>query len=191
MKFRMAENSVFAILLRSPWWLSLLVAALIAGGVRLALPPDLVPIGLTAALPFVVIALLALRRQWRVPSAARVRQTREAVVAMAWREFSVALEQAWRAAGYEVTRRDGGADYRLDKGGAVALVSCKRWKAASLGVETLRELQAAMARAEVGQGLCIALGEVTPQAAAFAKAHGIRLLQAAELAQLLQGRPPA
>lgn len=189
MKFRMAENSVFAILLRSPWWISLLVAALIALGVRLALPPDLVPFGLMGAFPFLVIAVLAARRQWRTPSAARVQQTVEAVGAMGWREFSAALEQAWRDEGYEVTRRDGGADFVLTKAGVATLASCKRWKAASLGVETLRELQAAMARAQAREGLCIALGEVTPQAAAFAGEHGIRVLQVAELAQLLRGQP--
>lgn len=187
MKFRMAEKSLFAILLRSPWWISLALAAVIALAARLALPADLVAFGVMGGFPFLVIAVLAARRQWRAPGAARVRKTLEAVSAMGWREFSAALEQAWRAQGYSVARREGGADFSLEKGGGVTLVNCKRWKAASLGVETLRELQAAMARAEAREGLCIALGEVTPQAGAFAKEHGIRVLRAADLAQLLRG----
>ncbi len=186
MKFRMSENSLFAILLRSSWWISLAIAAVIALAARMALPADLVPIGIMGAFPFLVIAVLAARRQWRAPSAARVQQTLAATGAMGWREFALLLEQAWRDEGYEVARREGGADFQLTRAGVATLVSCKRWKAASLGVETLRELQAAMARAEVREGLCIALGEVTPQAGAFAKANGIAVLQAAELALLLR-----
>ena len=69
------------------------------------------------------------------------------------------------------------------------LVSGKRWKAASLGVEPLRELKAAIDKAEASAGLFVALGDVTPQAAKFAKDNHIRVLQAPELVSLLQDTP--
>lgn len=186
MKFRMAEKSLFAVLLRSPWWISLALAGVIALISRLALPAELVMFGAMGGFPFLVIAVMAARRQWGLPSAARVQQVREAVSAMAWRDFSAALEAAWGREGYSVARHEGaGADLALSRGGVVTLVSGKRWKAASVGVEPLRELAAAMERADARQGLCVTLGAVSAQADRFAQEHGIRFLQDAGLARLL------
>jgi len=39
MKFQMAKNSLFAILLRSPWWMSILVAAGIVMRIRALAEP--------------------------------------------------------------------------------------------------------------------------------------------------------
>ncbi len=39
MQFKMKENSLFAVLLRSPWWISFLVAAAIGLVATLAMPP--------------------------------------------------------------------------------------------------------------------------------------------------------
>jgi restriction system protein len=138
------------------------------------------------AVPFLVIAVMAARRQWGTPSAARVQQVRDAVSAMAWRDFSAALEAAWRREGYGVAPHEGaGADLVLSRSGTVMLVSGRRWKAASVGVEPLRELAAAMARADARHGVCVTLGAVSAQADQFAQAHGIRFMQDAALAQLL------
>lgn len=188
MKFRMAENSLFAILLRSPWWASLALALLIALLARLALPDDLVVVGALGGLPFLVISVLALRRQWREPAKAEIQRTADAVAAMGWPAFADRLEEVWRRQGYEVVRRDGpdgrGADFELRRAGAVTLVSARRWKAANLGVEPLRELHAAMERAGAGSGLCIALGTASTQAAGFARENRITLVDAVGLARL-------
>ena len=55
MKLRMAKDSLFAILLRSPWWISIAVAAGIVAVVRLVLPGVPVAYAVFAALPFIVI----------------------------------------------------------------------------------------------------------------------------------------
>jgi restriction system protein len=192
MKFRMAEKSLFAILLRSPWWISLALAGVIALVSRLLLPADMVAFGVMGGFPFLVIAVMAARRQMKAPNAARVQQVLEAAGAMSWREFSAALEDGWHREGFHVTRRHGrdagGADFAIQKAGVTTLVSAKRWKAASLGVEPLRELQASIEQAEARDGMVVALGDVTPQAAQFARDHAIRVLQAPELAQLLRER---
>ena len=56
MKFRMHENSLFAILLRSPWWISIAIAGGIAAVVALLVPATL---AVAAALPFLVIGSIA------------------------------------------------------------------------------------------------------------------------------------
>ena len=72
MKFRMAEKSLFAILLRSSWWISLALAVAFAAVSRLLLPPDLFWFGAMGGFPFLVIAVLAARRQLREPRAAQI-----------------------------------------------------------------------------------------------------------------------
>ena len=56
MKFGMHRNSLFAVLLRSPWWASLLVAAGLVAALRLVLPDVY---AFFSALPFMVIAAWA------------------------------------------------------------------------------------------------------------------------------------
>ena len=52
----MAENSLFAILLRSPWWVSLAIAAVLALIARLLLPADYAVVGMLGiGLPFVLV----------------------------------------------------------------------------------------------------------------------------------------
>jgi restriction system protein len=41
MKFKMSEKSLFAILLRSPWWVSFLIGALLVLLTRVFLPENL------------------------------------------------------------------------------------------------------------------------------------------------------
>ena len=72
MKFKMAPNSGFAILLRSPWWVSFAIAAVIVLLCGALLPAHLAPFAAVGALPVAVIGCIAGWRQWRAPSAARV-----------------------------------------------------------------------------------------------------------------------
>ena len=57
MKLRMHENSLFAILLRSPWWVSFLIAGGLFAGLRLVVAPLYASF---FALPFAVIGAYAL-----------------------------------------------------------------------------------------------------------------------------------
>src|SRR5262245_55357756 len=140
----MAQNSLFAVLLRSPWWISFAIAAGIAALAKAILPS--IPIGyaIAAAAPFLIIGTVAGWRRLRAPSATRVAKTLDAVRAMSWNDFSAAMEEAFRKDGYTVNRLDGAAaDFEMSKAGRTSLVACKRWKVARLGVEPLRELVAA------------------------------------------------
>ena len=182
----MAENSLFAILLRSPWWASLGIALGLALLMRLLLPEQYAVAGMLGSFPFVVIAAMAAWKQLRAPSAAQVSQTLERLQAMSSREFADALEAAFRAQGHEVRRLNApGADLELSLGHKRTVVGFKRWKAASVGVEALRELHAAKERLEADASLYVATGAVSEKAADFARESRVQLMGLAELAQLL------
>jgi restriction system protein len=205
LKLPMAKNSLFAILLRSPWWVSFAIAAGLAllGGALL--PDGYRVVGAMSSLPFVVIGVLAARRQWQLPGAAQVARTQEAVAALAWPAFAGLLEQAFVRDGYEVrsarsaagskdggkegSQADAGADFALERRGRTMLVSARRWKTARTGVAPLRALQEARDAAEAPDALYIGLGDFTDGARAFAAEHRIAVWQAAELAQAMKGLP--
>lgn len=190
MKLKMAPNSLFAILLRSPWWVSVAIA-LVLGLTGAALLPEAYRVmGALSGLPFAVIGALAARRQWQLPSAARVAQTQQALATMAWPAFAALLEQAFRRDGYTVQRGRGDAvDFELERQGRRMLVSARRWKTARTGQEALRALQAARDAAEAPDALYIGLGELSDNARPFAAQHRIAIWQAAELALALRGLP--
>ena len=182
------KNSLFAVLLRSPWWISFAVAAATIVVSRFALARFEIPelYSVFVALPFLVIGCVAGWQQLRAPSAERIAATLESLRAMSWDEFSPALENAFRRDGYAVSRLNiSGADLELTKSGRVCLVSGKRWKAARTGIEPLKELDAARLARDAHECIYAAAGEITDNARAFAAGKNIRLLDGAELAKLL------
>ncbi|MEN3296199.1 MAG: restriction system protein [Burkholderiales bacterium] len=186
MKLKMAENSLFAILLRSRWWISIAIAAIIAVLARASLRDEYALYGALAGAPFLVIGVIAASRQLRTPSAALVADTLRSVGTMSWRDFSNLIEEAFRRDGYEVARLSGPqADLAITRSGRTALVCCRRWKAASTGIEPLRELHTAMEGREANESIFVTTGDITDNARRFANERKIRLLQGAELAQLL------
>ena len=186
MKFRMAENSLFAILLRSPWWISLAIALGVGTLAMVALPEAYAPYGAFGAAPFAVIACMAGWRQLRAPSSKRVTETLDAVREMSWNEFSAAVEEAFVADGCTVKRLDlPAADFEAVKVTRVALVSSKRWKVARPGIKPLQDLVAAARAREADECIFITAGELTDNAAKYAAEHRMRLLSGTALVQWL------
>ena len=125
MKLKMAKNSLFAVLLRSPWWYSVLIVLGMAIAARALLPEPYVVVGIVGTAPFWVIAAMSAWRQWKLPNPARVSDALARAGTMSWVDFSKTLEKAFVAQGYTVSRLSGpAADLQLDKNGAVTLVSC-------------------------------------------------------------------
>ncbi len=187
MKFKMAEKSLFAVLLRSPWWISFALAGGFALASKALLPPQYVVFGAIGGFPFAVIGVIAAWKQFSAPSTAHVEATLAQIAAMPWRDFSAAAEQALAREGYEVQRlSSGGADFSLRKSGQITLLACKRWKAARLGMEALEDLQAARLAQQADSALCISMGELSDKARQFAQQQQIRLMGGTELAQLLR-----
>ena len=186
MKWQMNENSLFAILLRSPWWMSFAIAgALTAAGLALV-PEQYRVFALVTGAPFIVIGCIVAWKQFQAPSGARIDRTLAAVRAMSWPDFARALEAAYRADGFEVAAVSGGAaDFTIRKEWRTAIVSCKRWKVARTGIEPLRDLYAAKEEHAAHECIYVAIGEVSDNARAFAVKHAIRLVGGAELARLM------
>ena len=184
----MSEKSLFAVLLRSPWWVSLLIAAALALLAAALLPAAYRLVGALSAMPFVAIGGIAAVRQWRRPSTAEVARTLAATRAMSWPQFATVLEEAFRRDGYTVQRAGTASafDFELERKGRTMLVAARRWKSARTGLETLRALQAARDARDAPDALLIGLGELTDNARPFAAEHRIAVWQSAELAQALR-----
>lgn len=186
MKFKMSEKSLFATLLRAPWWVSFLVmfaVALVAG----ALLPEAYKIaGMLGAFPFFVIGVMAAWRQRNAISPKRIQELVEQARSMGWRDFSVLVEEALRQQGFVVSRlNDGPADFQIEKNGRVTLVSAKRWKAATVGAEHLRELLAVRESRDAFSCTCMSLGVFSQAAIDLANDSPMQLLGAANIAQLM------
>lgn len=178
-----SKGSLFAFLIRSPFWVSLLIAGALFGIARNFLP-DLLAAATT--LPFLGIAAIAGWRQFKTPSQTHVATTLDGLREMPWGQFSVVVAEAFRRDGYEVEALEEGiVNYVLRKNGYQSLVSCKRWKVAQTGIGPLRELFEAMHSREARDCIYIATGDFTQTAKAFALEKGIRLLSGAELSTLV------
>ena len=187
MRLKMKENSLFAVLLRSPWWISFLVAAVIGFIATMAMPPQYRMFAVFSGGPFFVIGCMAAWRQWRAPSTTGTALILADASRMSSKDFSDALARGFQRQGYTVQScKDAGAEFEASKAGQLALIGSKRWKADRHGVEPLRELQAAAQRRGAQDCIYIALGELSDNARRFAADEGIDVVQGVRLAQLLK-----
>lgn len=186
MKFEMSPNSLFAILLRSPWWIGFAISAGFVALAKAFLPAEYFVFGALGSAPFLVIGCITAWRQLRSPSAKSVAAALSIIRAMPWSTFSGAIEDAFRRDGHDVARHAGPtADFELTKNGRVTLVNCKRWKAVRTGVEPLRALIEARDAGDADDCIYVAIGELTDNARKFAAGSGVRIIQGAELAALM------
>ncbi|MFO1327389.1 MAG: restriction endonuclease [Rubrivivax sp.] len=186
---RMHRNSLFAVLLRKPWWLSVLIGLGIGLAAAALAPADWRGVALMTGLPFLVVGGIALVRGRGRPDAAEVERTAQAARALGWPAFAEQLHEAFARDGWAVQRVEAPShDFVLERGGRRMLVAARRWKSAHLGLEPLRALQAARQAQDVSDALCIALGGPSAPARRYADEQRIALWQAAELAQALRRR---
>lgn len=177
----MAKRTLFSILAEQPWWLSLLVAAILFALVQLVLP-QMAPF---VTLPFLGIALYVGWKELRNKTPADAAEQLAALRAMPWEKFGPAVSAAYRQQNYAVEESPGGAfDFTLRKNGQITLVQCRRWKANQIGVGPVRELYDAMARNEAGSCVCLTAGEFSVNAREFATGKPISLLSGAALLEL-------
>jgi restriction system protein len=178
---KLPRNSLFGILMRARWWTSALVALGVFGLARLILPEGL---ALFAALPFGVIACVVAWREIRQPRGARLERALTAVRAMPWEEFAHALQAGYQREGYSVKRIERAADFELEKSGRVTLLGARRWKAATMGVESLRELAAAGEARGAAECLVAITGDISDRARAYLAEKGMKTVEGSELVKL-------
>lgn len=177
------KDSLFDVLSRQPWWVSVAVGAALFASARLFLPEM---IAVAVAMPFLGIACYVGWRQLGKPSATNVSDTLGRVRGMPWENFSAVISEAFRRDGYAVSEVYRGAiDLKLDKAGRVIIVSCKRWKVAQTGVGPLRELLEAKEAQDAAECIYVTAGDFTANASTFATNKSIRLLHGAALAELI------
>ena len=186
MKFKMAPNSLFAVLLRSPWWISILIALGVGAAAYALMPDPYRQVGAMGGMPFFVIGLVALWQQMQRPSAKRSDEIVRLAGAMSWPVFAAALEDGFTRQGFRVERLQGVADFSLVRDGRTTLVAARRWKAARPGEEALKALRAAAQAQDASDCLYVTLGELSDNALAFAKRNQVQVMQQQALALLLQ-----
>ncbi len=185
-ELKMAENSLFAVLLRSDWWISVAIAGAVVAGAMMLLPEAYKFYGIAMGFPFMGIAGMSLWKQLQRPSASRVDKTLDAVRTLNWPVFAALVEDGYRSNGYEVRRiQNAAADFEVKKDMRTSLVSGKRWKVARTGIEPMRELLAAKEASDAHACIYIAIGEVSDNARMFAAKERIQLVGGPELALLL------
>ena len=172
----MAENSLFAILMRNPWWISMLIVIVFCLLCMAILPKDLRIFGMMGTFPFFITGIVAFKRQWGKPKPAAVEAELTRLSSLNWRDFSAELEAKFVKQGFEVTRLTGGtADFKLEKNNNITLVAAKRYKAATHGVEALQALVSQQEAQGADGAMYVCLSAVTEQAGKFAKEKGVVL----------------
>lgn len=186
MAFKMAHNSLFSVLLRSPWWYSALIA-LFAIAVSLAVSKgQFLIFGITAALPFLGIAGFSAYRQFQRPSGKSIASLLQSARQMPPREMTTRLSHAYQEKGYDVVAHKGSAaDIELTRGSKKILLASKKFKAANTGIEPLKQLVTSGEQHEATGYHYVTLGTVSANARKYAKDNDVELIQAEALAVLL------
>lgn len=201
---------------RMPWWLSLLLAAVLyfvlhafaARPVPAAGQPG--QIGSASAiaaahaiagvLQYVLPSALAAgaaasiwRRRQRSQLAAEVAATTQAgaLDGITWQQFEQLVSEHFRQQGFTVAETggggpDGGVDLVLARGSEKHLVQCKQWRAQRVGVDVVRELYGVMAAKGAAGGYVVSSGRFTADAEAFADGRNIRLVGGQQLHALVR-----
>jgi len=189
MQLKMRENSVFARLLRAPWWVSILIAGAISLAVPALFASKYAHFGVFIALPFFGIGFLRAYRQLHETSPGDMKLTEEAIRGMSPREFLAILTSAYTESGYAVTPANGkAADLKLEHGGQVTLVSCRRVKAANTAVEPLKALVASGESQAAARLIYLTLGDLSAEAHDYAGEHGVEVLGLETMASILAKR---
>jgi len=169
-KFKMSEKSLFAILLRSPWWVSFVLVAIIATSAFQFLPQAYKAVGVLFSFPFVVIGCIAAWKQKNVPNKQQSEKILEKISILNWKDFSTLLEKIYTQQDYQVKRIDlEYADFSITKKGVTTLIFAKRWKAATIGIDYLNGLNKARQQLDASHAVCINLSVQSLSTLAYAK----------------------
>jgi restriction system protein len=189
MAFKMAKGSLFAKLMRSPWWYSVIIGLLFIAASLLIAGGQYVILGIAGSLPFFGIAGHAGYKQSQQPSHKRVLEVAQQVQKMRAGQIAEKIADSYIENGYESNVFKGNAaDLELTRGYRKILLCSKRFKVGNTGIEPLKQLVAAGEPAEATGYLYVALGEISATAREYARQNNIELIQAIRLATLFDGK---
>lgn len=200
-------DDLLALLVRLPWWVSVVLAAvsylvadaLASRAIDPSRPLTAVVHGLATGgqvvLPILFLACAAASAIGRAVRRDLFERASgdggaQAIDQMSWSAFEALLGEAYRRQGYRVIETgmggaDGGIDLALMRGGALTLVQCKHWKAGKVGVTVVRELLGVMTAKKAAAGIVVTSGRFTDEARSFARSSGVELVDGTALRAML------
>ena len=186
-----------------PWWMTLIIAAIIYPTLRFVLPVISFDNQLLSAftqgvsriahlilIPLIGVAVFSFFNQLRKGKMLGNQTSLDSIKNLSWRQFEELVGEVFRRQGYLVLENpfegvDGGIDLQLRKNGQMTFVQCKHWKSKSVGVKIVRELYGVMAAAKASSGILATFGNFTQEAKNFTKGKPIRLIAGNQLVKLI------
>jgi restriction system protein len=199
------KNGLLDDLIDLPWWVSLVVAALVLFGIRGVLPAfagsniflrplasAIQPVAWVFTLPFLITAAFAALRAYRRRDLLDSQSGLQSLRALSWQDFERLVGEAYRRRGYTVeevggSSPNGGLDLVLYTAGRKTVVQCKRWRTAQVGVSLIRELYGVMVAEKAERAIFVTTGTFTEEANAFARGKPLELVDGEALAKLVEG----
>jgi len=197
-------------LTRAPWWVSLILAAVVFVGLRFVVPaftatgPAFKTFAAIVWLPFCLlflfIAAISALRSFHKRRLLDRQTGIDSIRALPWKQFEELLGEAYRRRGYAVTENetrgaDGGVDLYVEKGGNRYLVQCKQWKTWKVPVSVVREMFGIMTAKRASGVVIVTSGMFTQEAKDFAADKPIDLVEGQALVEMIRGvqanPPPA
>jgi len=189
MAFKMAKGSLFAILLRSTWWYSVVIGLIIFAACLAITDAKYLILSFTAGLPFFAIGSYAGFKQFQQPSTKQVLKVTEQAKKIQAAGVAQKIAANYIKRGYAAnTFKGNGADLELVRGHQKLLICSKRFKAANTGIAPLKTLVAEGNKIDATGYLYVALGEVTDTARDYAQQNSIELVEASRLATFFSGK---
>lgn len=197
------NDGIFDLLMELPWWVSVIVAAIVYVSLRFVVPsiPFENPVlkGMAAVVPrlaWIAIVFLVPGAFSALQSVTKrsllVRQSGiESIRELSWRQFEELLGEAYRRQGFTVLENtgsgpDGGVDLVIRQGGNEYLVQCKQWRARKVGVKVAREIFGIMHAQNATGVIIVTSGMFTQEAKNFAEDKPIDLVEGSQLVDLIQ-----
>ena len=189
MAFKMAKGTLFALLLRSPWWYSVVIGLLMILISVAVTDLKYLLLSIIVSLPFFVIGGYAGFRQWHEPSQKRVLEVSEQAKKMSAVIISEKIAANYIKSGYQSSVFKGNdADLEFVRGHQKLLLCSTRFKAANTGIEPLKRLVAAGEAIEARGYPYVTLGEVSSTAHKYAQENNIEIIESSRLAMLFDGK---
>jgi restriction system protein len=198
------KESFGEFLLKSPWWVSMVLGVFAYAGLRWGLrawwgdnkvfqPFETVATNFApvVALIFGVMAGLSFWLGKRRGRLVDQQTSLESLRAVSWKDFELLVAEAYRRQGYEVDfslgkGADGGVDLVLHKTGRTSLVQCKQWKVFSVGAPVIREMFGIMTAERADEAVIVTAGKFTSEAENFAHGKSIKLVDGPRLLELVK-----
>lgn len=201
---RRHQDSLLHLLLRSPWWVSLVLAALCYAALRYG-PPQLTfdsilvksfanALPSLAWMPAAALTLVAFGSAMQAWSRGELfaNQTSLAdIKRLSWQDFERFVGEFYRRQGYRVQESggggsDGGVDLVLKKNGETIYVQCKRWRNRRVGIKPTKELFATVVAENAAKGVLMTTAGFTRDAETFAASQPkLELVDGPQLVRLM------